>query len=283
MAALRFDLNGRAFPLPLVHGTVGGEPVWMLVDTGANSHVIAGWVARKLKMPLRPLGEVGSDHTGRAMNAYAVLRAKASIDGWGAIDSGPMVVADVPEPIARIGIGAFVSPQALATDDEGVVLDLAHHEMRRAPWADAVRWLDAGAGSPIGSSEGARFCESDMGFIRGLAFVVPAEIDGRKVYLLLDTGAHHTDLLTTSRAGSALSARSTASGEPMYAASGLVRTRVVRAARVKLGGWAMTTDLDLVPGSADRTCPRDGAVSMDVLAQCTLVLGRRALLGRCGS
>src|SRR5579883_3650 len=69
---LRFELNGRKFPLPLVHGSVAGEPVWMLVDTGANSHVIASWVARKVGLPMRALGDVGSDHTGRAVSAYTV-------------------------------------------------------------------------------------------------------------------------------------------------------------------------------------------------------------------
>src|SRR5580658_10616460 len=68
--ALRFDLNGRPFPLPLVHGTIAGEPVWMLVDTGSTSHVIARWVARKAGLPLRPLGNVGSDHTGRPIMTY---------------------------------------------------------------------------------------------------------------------------------------------------------------------------------------------------------------------
>src|SRR5580700_2160377 len=63
---LKFELNGRKFPLPLVRGTVSGEPVWMLVDTGANSHVIASWVARKVGLAMHPLGDVGSDHTGRA-------------------------------------------------------------------------------------------------------------------------------------------------------------------------------------------------------------------------
>jgi len=40
-APLKFELKGRYFPLPLVHGTIAGQPTWMLVDTGANSHVIA--------------------------------------------------------------------------------------------------------------------------------------------------------------------------------------------------------------------------------------------------
>jgi predicted aspartyl protease len=279
--ALHFDLNGRAFPLPLVHGTVGGEPVWMLVDTGANSHVIAGWVARKIGMPLRPLGEIGSDHAGRAVSAYAALHPRMSIDGWGPIDAGPILVTDVPEPIAGMGIGAFVSPQALSREGEGIVLDLANHEMHAAPWVEAVRSLEARGGVPIAPG-GARLCRDDASLIRGLAFVLPAEVDGHKVSLLLDTGAHHTDLLTPSRAGSVLAGRSSVSKEQMYAASGLVRTRVVRAARVKLGGWTVTTDIDLVPGTADRACPRDGAVSMDALSGCTLLLGRTTLLGRCG-
>src|SRR5438132_2527545 len=45
-ATLRYELKGRKFPLPLVRGTVAGIPTWMLVDTGANSHVVAGWLAR---------------------------------------------------------------------------------------------------------------------------------------------------------------------------------------------------------------------------------------------
>jgi len=83
--ALRFDLNGRKFPLPLVHGTVAGEPVWMLVDTGANSHVIASWVARKVGLSMHALGDVGSDHTGRAVSAYTVEHPGVTIDDWGAL------------------------------------------------------------------------------------------------------------------------------------------------------------------------------------------------------
>ena len=86
----------------------------MLVDTGANSHVIASWVARKVGLPMRALGDVGSDHTGRAVSAYTVEHPAVAIDEWGALADGPMLVTDVPEPIARIGIGAFVSPQWLA-------------------------------------------------------------------------------------------------------------------------------------------------------------------------
>jgi predicted aspartyl protease len=279
---LRFELNGRKFPLPLVHGAVAGEPVWMLVDTGANSHVIASWVARKVGLPMRRLGDVGSDHTGRAVTAYTVEHPDMSIDDWGALVQTPMLVTDVPEPIARIGIGAFVSPQWLAAAGDAVVLDLPGHEMRSAPWDQAERTLDAMPGREI-APNGARLCEDTASSIKGLAFVLPASIDGHSVDLLLDTGAHRTDLLTTSKAGRLLVGRARPSKEQMYAASGLVKTSLVRAAAVKIGDWSVTADIDLVPGVADPACQRDGVVSMDALSSCTLLLGRKQVRGRCGS
>jgi predicted aspartyl protease len=279
--ALRFDLNGRKFPLPLVHGTVAGEPVWMLVDTGANSHVIASWVARKVGLSMHALGDVGSDHTGRAVTAYTVEHPGVTIDDWGTLTDGPMLVTDVPEPIARIGIGAFVSPQWLASAGDAVVLDLANREMRTAPWDDAVKALETLPGREV-APNGARLCEDTASAIKGLAFVLPGSIDGHGVDLLLDTGAHRTDLLTTTRVGRVLAGRARPSKEQMYAASGLVKTSLVRAAAVKIGEFVLTTDIDLVPGVSDPVCPRDGVVSMDALASCTLLLGRKQLRGRCG-
>jgi hypothetical protein len=198
-----------------------------------------------------------------------------------------MLVTDVPEPIARIGIGAFVSPQWLAREGEGLVLDLEAREMRTAPWAQALSALERRGGAPIVGGAGgggvrARLCVDDASPIKGLAFVLPGSVDGHKVDLLLDTGAHRTDLLSTSQAGKLLAGRSAPSREQMYAASGLVRTRLVRAAHVRVGEWTMTTDIDLVPGVSDPACPRDGVVSMDALGSCTLVLGRKQMLGRCG-
>ena len=279
--ALRYELNGRKFPLPLVHGTIAGTPVWMLVDTGANSHVIASWVARKAGMAMRPLGDVGSDHTGRAVRAYTVEHPGVNIDDWGPLRDGPMLVTDVPEPIERIGIGAFVSPQWLAAAGDALVLDLANREMHTAPWDDAAQALDGHAGREI-APRGVRLCRDDASTIRGLAFVLRASIDGHGVDLLLDTGAHRTDLLSTSLTARLLSVRATPSREQMYAASGLVKTSLVRAAALQIGDWALTSDIDLVPGVADPLCPRDGVVSMDALQSCTLLLGRDRVRGRCG-
>jgi hypothetical protein len=215
------------------------------------------------------------------VTAYTVEHPGVTIDDWGALADGPMLVTDVPEPIARIGIGAFVSPQWLASAGDAVVLDLPNREMRTAPWQDAVKALEMLPGREVAPS-GARLCEDTASAIKGLAFVLPASIDGHGVDLLVDTGAHRTDLLTTTRAGRILAGRARPSKEQMYAASGLVKTSLVRAAAVKIGEFVLTTDIDLVPGVSDPVCPRDGVVSMDALASCTLLLGRKQLRGRCG-
>src|SRR5689334_1783633 len=46
-STLRYDVNGDAFPSPLVDVVVGGHPTTMLVDTGASHHVLASWLARQ--------------------------------------------------------------------------------------------------------------------------------------------------------------------------------------------------------------------------------------------
>jgi predicted aspartyl protease len=276
---LRFELAGHEFPLPVVHGTVAGEPTWLLIDTGANSLVLASWVAKKAGLKLHPLGDVGSDHTGRTVMTYAVDHPDVAIDGWGDLDDGPMLVTNIPVAVERLGIGGFISPQWLAGRGDAIVLDLANERMSRAPFASAVRSVqDRGRELPTHP----RVCDDSESTIKGLAFVVPATIAGQSVNLLVDTGAHKTDLLTSSRAGQALGSRSVQSDEELYAASGLVRTRTVKGADVRVGGVSLTTDVDLVPGGADSVCPRDGVVSMDILKTCVLVMGHKQLIGRCG-
>src|SRR6266568_6080467 len=56
---LEFAINNKPFPLPLVRGTVAGVPTLFLVDTGANAHILAGWLARKAQLTTRGFGDTG--------------------------------------------------------------------------------------------------------------------------------------------------------------------------------------------------------------------------------
>lgn len=277
-AELKYEIRGRPFPLPLVTGMVGGQKALMLVDTGANSHVIAGWLARKLGLPLKKLGDVGTDHVGKSIATFRIEKPEIAIDGWGTLTPGPVLATDVPDVIEKLGIGVFISPQRLLEEGDAVVLDLATAEIRSAWWDEAHYELSA-MGAPM--VDDAHACEENDGPIKGLAFVVPAVVETQRAHLLVDTGAQHSDLFTTSDAGQKLLAQSTANKEPMYTASGKISARKLRGAHVSAGSFAVTTDVDLIGGAGDASCPRDGVLAMDVLRSCALLLGKGRLYGRC--
>ena len=62
-----------------------------------------------------------------------------------------------------------------------------------------------------------------------------------------------------------------------------VTPRTVKGAKLKVGALELTRDVDLIPGSEDGFCPRDGVLAMDVLKQCTLLLDRHTVSGLCAS
>ena len=279
---LVFELRGQECPLPLVHGSVGGVPTWMLIDTGANSHVIAGWLARKAKLATHDVGDQGTDHVGRTISTSRVDKHGMTIDGWGPLREGPTLVAEIPEPVARLGIGAFISPQQLGEGGGAVVLDLAHAEMRREEARTARELVGTRGVELLGGAAAARACEDDDSPIKGLAFVVPASVEGTSVSLLLDTGAHHSDLLAGASVARRFLGRTVANKEQVYAASGRITTRTLRRAKLRVGSYATITDVEVIPGQSDTSCPRDGVLAMDVLRSCVLVLDRTNVYGRCG-
>jgi len=286
-ARIAYAVDGHAFKLPVVKGTIRGQPATMLLDTGASSHIIAGWLARKIGLPTRTLGDVGTDHVGQAIPAFRVDRPEIAIDEWGELGPGPALVTEVPEVIERLGIGAFLSPQRLADlRDEAVVLDLGRGELRGALWAEAHQALApsglplVAAGAWMGAG-GARVCEETNSPVHGLAYVIPASVEGQDVSLLVDTGAQHSDLFTSSPAGQRFAPRGTPSRSPRYTAAGKISVKRLAGAHVRAGQLEITADVDLVEGAPDAPCPRDGALAMDLLRTCTLLLGRARLDGRC--
>lgn len=262
-----------------MHGTIAGQPVLMLVDTGANSHVIAGWLARKLGLTMKKLGDIGTDHVGKSIATFRVEKPELAIDDWGPLLPTAVLATDVPDVIEKLGIGAFISPQRLLEEGDSVLLDLAKGELKPAFWDEAQYEMSA-HGVPLVIAE-ARACEETEGPIKGLAFVVPAMVESQRVDLLLDTGAQHSDVFTTSLAGQRLVAQSSVNKEAMYTASGKISARKLKGARVTSGAFSIATDVDLIGGAADSSCPRDGVLAMDVLRSCALLLGRARVYGRC--
>ncbi|MCA9588270.1 MAG: aspartyl protease family protein [Myxococcales bacterium] len=280
-AKLIFRVDGEPFPLPLVAGKVAGHPTKILIDSGASSHVVAGWLARSIGLSMKKLGDIGTDHVGKQIQTFRVEGAKLSIDGWGRLAESPVIAMDVPEVAERLGIGAIVSPQQLARGKDGVVLDMRAGVLRTAPFVETAHEM-AGTGSPLVTLGEARVCEDRDSAIPGLSFVIPATIDGQRANLLLDTGAHHSDLFASSAAGQKLGPRSVPNRDEVFAASGKVARRVLYQVKLAAGSFAATADVDLILGAPDRSCARDGALAMDVLKSCVLLFGRGKLAVTCG-
>ena len=278
--SIQYQINGRKFPLPIVMGTIAGQPVPMLVDTGANAHVIAGWMARKLGLSMKKLGDMGTDHVGKTIAAYRIDKPDMVLDEWGPLEAGPVLATEVPEFIEKLGIGAFISPQRLVEDGDAVVFDLKKKELRAVWWDEALYSLSA-KGVPLVLGDGGRACQELDGPIKGLSFVVPATVEGFRTSLLVDTGAQHSDVFVGSNAGQNLAERSVANKEPMYTAAGKISARRINGAIVTAGSFTMKSDVDLIAGAADESCPRDGVLAMDVLHNCTLLLGRTRFWATC--
>lgn len=254
----------------------------MLVDTGANSHVVAGWLARKLNLPMKKLGDIGTDHVGKSIATYRLDKLDMTIDDWGKLGATTVLATEVPDVIEKLGIGAFISPQRLDEEGDSVLLDLSKGEIRSAWWEDASYELRAVEnGLPLVQGEAGRACEENDGPVKGLAFVVPSVVESQKVQLLVDTGAQHSDVFTSSAAGKNLTSQSVINKEPMYTASGKISARKLKGAKVTTGAFSITTDIDLIQGAADASCPRDGVLAMDVLRSCAILFGRSRIFGRC--
>jgi len=275
---LEFSIGGKPFPLPIVHGSVAGVATLILVDTGANSHVIAGWLARKAQLTTLRLGEVGVDHAGRQIETRRATHPNVKIDNWGELPDEPILVTDMPDAVAKLGIGAFLSPQQLTSEDVNVVLDFPHDEMREVRRGDSV---DA-PGNAL-ALDPPHACLDDASDVKGLLFVIAAKVEGADAMLLLDTGAHHSDMFATSKPGKAILPRSQPRGEAVYAASGKMTSRTVKNAKLQIGALEVSRDFDLIPGQQDQFCPRDGVLAMDVLKQCVLVLEKHTVSGTCAS
>jgi predicted aspartyl protease len=265
----------QAFPSPMVRATVGGIETQMMVDTGANTHVITAWLARKAGLELRS-ATGGTDHAGRAIKAQIADHPHIAVETWGTLQDRPALVTEVPDMMERLGIGGFVSPQQLATEDKYVVLDLERAEMRTAVKDD----LPKIEGRVLGRGN-ARVCSDDSALLRSRSFVVTGSVESHDVELLVDTGAPMTDLLAGSAAGKAVLPRTIENKDEVYAASGKVHPRLLKSAKLAIGEVDTVLDINVMTGGEDAFCPRDGVVAMDVLRHCVLIFGVASMQGFC--
>ena len=273
-----FELGGAPSPSPLVLGSAGGRRTAMIVDTGAESHVLAEWLAVDARLPTRAATEAGHDAIGSAVTFSIVDRPALALEGWGAVADRPIAVTRVPAFFRDLGVGVILSPQLLATAGAAVLLDLAPFRMELLPYDAAVAGLE-GRGLALVPA-GLRVCSDPRAAVENLAYVVPGAAEGVVVSFRVDTGARVTTLFDGSPAAVALAARATDAPDA-HGASGTAAAKVVKGAHIRAGDTERTLDVRIAPGARDPACPFDGLLGIDFLRACALVLAPDRMTGTC--
>jgi hypothetical protein len=190
------------------------------------------------------------------------------------------LVIAIPEALRKAGIGGILSPQALAVEGRGVVLDLAGGAMNDVPLEEALQAATTAKGSALPQP---RACGNPQASsAAGRVFVVDAQIEGAPAVLEIDSGATQSSIFGGSTAGRRIAGRAKAQATA-YAASGKVSVPVLEGARVDAGAVTATADIDILPGTREVPCHIDGFLGMDVLKSCVLVFGPSMAAGRCES
>jgi hypothetical protein len=264
---------------PVVDGTVNGRRVQLMLDTGASLSVIAGWLARALRLDVRPVASLLRDSVGATVKTQLARDVNVVITGWGRVAEHDMLVAELPPFFEQANVGVILSPQQLAPAGDAVVLDLRHGRLTAAPSIDAILSFERDTGRLL-SSPWVRGCAAAGSLLPNVKFVVPATLDGHIALLELDTGAETSRARSASKAGEALGARAQSAGIAA-GVGGSTSTQVARNTTITVGDVVAKTDVKLVTGDDELACPSDGLLGMDVLQRCTLVLTRLQAFVRC--
>jgi Aspartyl protease len=264
-AKLNFKL-GELVPVPLVHGTISGEPTWMLLDSGAGTHFLSDWLAKRANVKQKKTKTEVADHARVTLNVTLADRSLITIEQWGRLIPGELLVVDGDEGgiAAKAGIGVVLSPQELE-DDRAVILELDRGEIRTGSEAEALKALGA---RKIG------FDADDIEYCHGV-FSIAANVEGEAVRLTVDTGSADTDLFSLTKPGRALASRSVPTKFKAETASGPIATRTFKNAKVTIGALKRRSDITLIPGAPEVDCPVDGVIGIDILRSCVLVFGSK--------
>ena len=265
-------------PLAAVKVRVGNEETIAVLDTGAEAHTVGRWLARKLALRTSRSAQKTHDAAGRAQRVDLLEHPHLSVPGIGELIDRPAMVTDEPEPMEHLGVGCFLSPQALATDQLTVILDFPQHELRLVSAGEIAAAFDGGSARRFSS---ARLCRDPSARTGYLMFEVAVRINGESALMILDVGADGSQLSRTSAAGRILSALGGGSKGEAMGSTGRYPTWRVPQVQVELGDLKRSVEMTLGPAIGDPHCPADGLLGMDVLKGCRIALTPTQAFGVC--
>lgn len=250
---------------PLVRATVAGEPVMLLVDTGAIRSILPAEFVRAHQLRRWPAStdEEMKDVNGRVVWMSILPGVPLQFED----ESRPLPLDFILNPVAN-GEPILV-PQTLLGRGWVMVIDLERGELRYEPQAEALRRL---------GEEGTALQELRYsGCGDGAHRVVRATVDGVASDMLVDTGASRT---TLARNHPALRSMQSRLGDRGTVTAVTSRGDALLVDQVPIGFAGTNHVLPVLVHPVSGDCWK-GLLGADVLRHCTLVWGWSSLWAAC--
>ncbi len=267
---------GKRLPLPLIEVEIGGKKTLAIVDTGAQVSVLAyAFAGGFAEAPPGPPAPIGRDSSGKTVTLQRLLNVSVIVPGLGTIAIPDTVRTQLPLVFEQLGIGMILSPQALASTQRSVLLDLR---------GGKFGWVAPGTRPGRGLSVRIDACTYEESGVRARALLVASEVEGIATTLAIDTGASDVSLKRTSKAGAALEKAHDIGTSRTLGAGGVATSGEVKSVAMLVDSTllkAHVTLTDSSPNSNDEPCKHDGLVGMRFLKSCTLVISPTGVDAHC--
>src|SRR5438067_977537 len=270
-ARLKIQESEGAY-LAFVRARVAGEPIFLLVDTGAAANSLPESFVRARGMSARSptFADGYRDANGRI--AYLGRLPGVPVQFEGETEAGKLDFVVNPNDLGGIGI---LAPQQLIRSGDALVIDLERGELRYETEEAALKRVAAESPAPLRQLEYHKCLAED--FFREYHRVVSISINGVEAEMLVDTGASRT---TLSRNNPAIQSIIDRKGKPgtTTAVTSIGTSLLVPDLPLEVAGTPFVLPVLVHPSSEH--CGK-GLLGADVLRHCTVVWGSSSLWATC--
>lgn len=272
-------LAAQGFPNPLVKARIAGHEAIFIVDSGASANVLADWYVEAAGIPT-----VKTDSTARGTGGKsAAERLVHQLQGYWS-DGQPFTLSEAvavafPPYFKSLHLGGLVSPQLLAPAGMAAVLDLRVPSLRFALFARALSDLRRSI-TPTAPLDLTEACRNAKSKLVNRVYLAPVTTAGATDLMLVDTGATSTAFSRDSKIAHAIGLGSEVGPASEGVGGEINGQRIVRDARLLRGGRTITLSPSI--GEISEPCNARGALGMDALRSCLLILGENKMAISCG-
>lgn len=262
---------------PTANVTIAGYTMPLVVDTGANGHLIVAGLAWYLGLRLPEGSTTVQGAHGEQIGVGSVADVPYAVPRWPAVGATSFLIADMP---VRSRLMGFLSPQLLVGDGAAVI-DLPRGTMEPVPRSA----LDVAAARP-GATRARPVCARASGVA---IFDIDVDVEGHRVPMTLDTGSGTTTVFGQTDVGRALMPRASGPAEASAALDGVEKTSTVPDAKLTVAGIDARIAVSVIDRPPATHCsgrpdiPRDsiGALGIDFLRRCVITIASNDAVLEC--